>query len=160
MKKIFIIFIFLFSVNAYALYTQNISNACGIIQPKLRAAFEPNEHICQSGYFLPANTDGCRPCPIDHVCGGGTFKFNERQSQGIIYKTLTRNATNACASNISHKFVATFEPVTVLLHYDNGDGTSQNDTCVYDNLITLPTAPTRTGYTFSGWKLQPQNNKE
>ena len=28
------------------------------------------------------------------------------------------------------------------------------NTCTYDGIITLPTEPTKTGYTFSGWKLR------
>ena len=150
----------LFSINAFALYTQNIPNACGMVQySRISAFFKPNTYTCSNGYFLPANTDGCQPCPIDHICNGGTFTFNELQSQGIVYKTLTRNATKACASNINHVLVALFEPNTVTLNYDNGDGTTTTGTCTYDNLITLPeTTPTKPGYTFTGWKVQRPNN--
>ena len=51
-------------------------------------------------------------------------------------------------------FYPIFEPNTVLLNYDNGDGTSQNDTCTYDGIITnVPTAPFKAGYTFIGWAV-------
>ncbi len=30
----------------------------------------------------------------------------------------------------------------------------QMNTCTYDGTITLPTEPTKTGYTFAGWKLR------
>ena len=152
MKKLYIIFIVLFTTDAFALYNTNIPNACGTY-PKIRAVFIPNEHTCQSGYFLPANVDGCRPCPTDHVCSGGTFAFNEHQSQGIKYKTLTRNSANSCASNISHKLVAKFTPNTVTLNFDDDNGNTTSGSCTYDGLVNLPPTPTREGYDFVGWKL-------
>jgi len=36
---------------------------------------------------------------------------------------------------------------------DNG-GTGGGGTCSYDSAITLPTNPTKTGYTFKGWKVK------
>ena len=48
------------------------------------ALFEPNQHICAPGYYMPANMDGCRLCPADSYCVGGTYTFNETLTQGIV----------------------------------------------------------------------------
>jgi len=48
------------------------------------ALFEPNQHNCAQGSYLPANTDGCRLCPADSYCVGGTYTFNETLTQGIV----------------------------------------------------------------------------
>lgn len=45
--------------------------------------FEPNEHTCPVGQYMPANTDGCVACPADSYCAGGTYTFNETVTQGI-----------------------------------------------------------------------------
>ena len=154
MKKIFVcFFIILFTSNAFALYTSNIPNACGVVHNNLIARFQINTYTCNVGYFLPADTEGCVPCPTDHVCSGGTFEFNPTQSQGIVYKRLTQTATDSCASNITHKMVANFQPNTVTLNYDNNNGTTQTGTCTYDGTITLPDSPSKPGYTFVGWIL-------
>nr|MBQ0091132.1 hypothetical protein [Candidatus Enterousia merdequi] len=148
---------FLLSQNAFALYTQDIPNACGVIhfQSKIFAHFERNEHTCSSGYFLPANTDGCRPCPEDHICNGGTFKFNKRQSQGIRYKTLTRNSENSCASNISHHLVGIFKPNTINIRFIDNNEVLTTTTCTYDGAIKIPDiTPNKKGYQFTGWKIK------
>ena len=43
---------------------------------KYWAIYEINEYHCDVGYFLPANTLGCRPCPNGFTCPGGTFEFD------------------------------------------------------------------------------------
>ena len=43
----------------------------------------PNEYTCEPGYYLPANVDGCRQCPKNNKCVGGTYSFNETENQGI-----------------------------------------------------------------------------
>ena len=154
MKRLYIIFVVLFSTNVFAVYNDDIPNACGTTpNNKFIAIFQINTYTCASGYFLPANTDGCRPCPSDHTCNGGTFEFNPTKSQGIIYNQLTQDSDDSCAVNISHKMVAKFQPNTVTLNYDNNNGTTQTGTCTYDGTITLPDNPSKPGYTFVGWIL-------
>ena len=58
---------------------------------QMNAVFEPNEHTCAPGYYMPANTDGCVICPANSYCYGGTYTFNEDLTQGII----------ACADGLS-----------------------------------------------------------
>jgi hypothetical protein len=48
------------------------------------ASFEPNQHTCTPGYYMPANYDGCVICPVDSYCVGGTYTFNETVPQGIV----------------------------------------------------------------------------
>ena len=47
------------------------------------AQFTPNQHTCATGYYMPANYDGCQLCPTNNYCGGGTYTFNENLAQGI-----------------------------------------------------------------------------
>ena len=47
------------------------------------AIYEPNQHTCATGYYMPANYDGCAPCPADSYCPGGHYTFNETTPQGI-----------------------------------------------------------------------------
>ena len=56
---------------------------------------------------------------------------------------------------------ANFTPEVITLRWYNNNtlldvtSTSSN-TCTYDNAISLPTNPTKTGYTFKGWKIKPE----
>ena len=155
MKKLFIIFITLFSINAFAYYTEDLENQCGVINNHFFAVFEVISYTCDAGYFLPADTLGCRPCPTGYTCNGGTFEYNAVQSQGATKTTalLTNDLTNACASNGLHELFAVFEPVSVNLTWNDGVGNTSSTTCTYDGTIALPETPTRPGYVFTGWKV-------
>ena len=54
------------------------------------ALFEPIVYTCSAGFYLPAGNDwiddseGCRPCLNDNYCAGGTYTFNETETQGIL----------------------------------------------------------------------------
>ena len=62
----------------------NLNNLCSTNFPhELSAVMTPNEHNCAPGYYLPANVDGCRQCPKNNKCVGGTYSFNETTDQGI-----------------------------------------------------------------------------
>lgn len=128
----------------------------------LRPVFLPHQHTCDAGYFLPANTDGCRPCPSGYTCNGGTFPFNETMAQGIIVKpTITQNTNNACATNLvfsDANFIANLKPIfvpneTITVNFTNGE-TTETITCTYDTEFALPEPPTRVGYVFTGWKVK------
>ena len=43
---------------------------------------------------------------------------------------------------------------TININWYNGDNVVSTNTCTYDGTITLPTEPTKTGYTFAGWRLR------
>ena len=55
----------------------------------LSVTFEPINYGCPAGYYLPAGMnwvndyEGCRKCPLNHYCGGGTYTYNETTTQGI-----------------------------------------------------------------------------
>ena len=64
-----------------------ITDAIGSCSPAFTqnygAIFEPITYTCLPGYYLPANVDSCTICPADNYCPGGTYTFNETQTQGI-----------------------------------------------------------------------------
>ncbi len=72
------------------LITKDITNGCRTDFTKslnntanISPVFTPNVHTCLPGYYLPANIDECTKCLNDHYCPGGTYTFNETESQGI-----------------------------------------------------------------------------
>lgn len=64
--------------------TTVVNGACaGNFPNRMNAVYEPNQHTCGAGYYMPANYDGCQQCPANSYCGGGTYAFNETTAQGI-----------------------------------------------------------------------------
>ena len=111
MKKLLGFLSVLFYANiTFAYVTENVTGGCtehpnGI----LRAVFTPNEHNCVPGYYLPANYDGCVACPSGATCGGGTFKFNATEPQGVIHAApITQNQSNLCSERYE-KLTARFQ---------------------------------------------------
>ena len=100
----------LYSCNAFAYYTETIPNQCGIVSHNMDAIWTANEHTCNAGQFLPANTDNCVTCPTGATCAGGTFAFNETESQGINIGTVTNDFTKMCADNVPNAWIAVFMP--------------------------------------------------
>ena len=119
------------------------------------ALYEINTYNCSAGQYLPANTDGCVACPVGFTCAGGTFTFNENEYQGAVLNTVGTSAmNNVCADNFPVDLYAVYEPNTVTLTFNDGNGTTTSGTCTYDGLINVPETPTRAGYEFKGWKVQ------
>ena len=73
------------------------------------AEYEINTYTCESGYFLPANTMGCQPCPTGFTCNGGTFEFNPDIYQGAELNAITTTTANACAVNFPTDLFAIYE---------------------------------------------------
>ena len=78
------------SINLNLLNQSNIVGGCvsSLLYPagedsNMRALFEPKTYDCDAGYYLPANTDGCTICGENSYCMGGTYTFNETETQGI-----------------------------------------------------------------------------
>ena len=70
-------------------FTENITttmnNVCAANFPTdISAIYKPNKHDCATGFYMPANTDGCIECPENNYCAGGTYTFNETVTQGIL----------------------------------------------------------------------------
>lgn len=164
----------MFTMPAVALINENITDGCddSIIRPNNRhseitAIFAANEYTCANGYFLPANGIACDPCPNGFTCTGGTYTFNEFLSQGISGNpTIQQNVQHLCSANMNQAYsinhvvlVAQFEPNTVNLEFDDGNGNITSTTCEYGDTITIPdTVPTRPGYNFTGWKVRENNH--
>lgn len=70
------------------------------------------------------------------------------------------SATHAAASTYTWALTkditctAVFNPNIIDIDWDPANGESViSNTCIYDDSITLPTPPEKTGYTFNGWKV-------
>ncbi len=76
------------------------------------AAYNPYTYDCATGYYLPANTLGCKPCPSGFNCPGGTFQFNPDMFQGLYFTENITTATmnNVCAANFPTDILAIYKP--------------------------------------------------
>lgn len=75
------------------------------------AVYELSEYTCASGYYLPANTDGCVACPSGAVCNGGTFTFDANNYQGLVLNSIPNSGVNnMCADNFPAIWLAMYEP--------------------------------------------------
>lgn len=175
MKKIFFIFALFLSLDAFGVVNNDVVDGCG--EPnlyvedgyaKMIAVFDTVSYTCANGYFLPANSEECVPCPSGFNCVGGNFGFNETFAQGIEGNPIvTQNTSNICSDNVLQVMdnnhvgmIAVFGPATINLNFDDGNGNTTTTTCTYGDTITIPeTVPTRPGYTFAGWVVR-QNDGE
>ena len=159
MKYLFLFLSLFLLTPAFAAYTENVQDSCVPFFQEMVAVFHPIEYTCDFGYFLPANVTGCRPCPKNYKCPGGTFKFNENQPQGAVFNSdniITENISNGCLLTMPNKMYANFEPNVINITYDYKDesGTKIQSSCIYGELIELPAVPSRQGYVFGGWKVK------
>lgn len=46
--------------------------------------FELSTYVCNPGYYLPADAEGCELCPNNNYCSGGAFQYNATTPQGIM----------------------------------------------------------------------------
>ena len=61
---------------------------------------------------------------------------------------------NLRATSGTVTFTATWTANTITLNWDENSGDAiSNGSCTYNSDLVLPPAPTRSGYTFTGWKL-------
>jgi hypothetical protein len=120
MKKLFLIFLII-PISAFAddLLVSDVQNGCSGSNKDiyLYATFALNQYQCNSGYYLPANTDHCVVCPSVYDCNGGIFTFNEEYDQGNKFKIqVSENITNGCKTNFLRainkvsNITATFAP--------------------------------------------------
>jgi hypothetical protein len=76
---------------------------------------------------------------------------------------ISGGTTAPCDNDTLSKYTGTanveinWEPNTINLNWYNGDEkltvANNSQSCVYDGTLTVPTQPTKPGYTFNGWKV-------
>ena len=144
--------------------TQNTSCNFSTNPKNLRARFRANQHTCSAGYYMPANYDGCAPCPSGHTCAGGTFTFNKTKNQGIVYRIpIITTVSHGCTEDLlvpvngTASLHAKFTPNTISINWAGASGTFTTTNCTYDGEIATPTnTPTKRGHIFNGWKFITQ----
>ena len=119
-----------------------INNICAVnFPPDLYSVYEPNEHNCAPGYYLPANVDACTICSQNNYCLGGTYTFNETENQGIepcADCTFSPGGTSYCYEHILHIdndviYLKSTKTTTPSLNVGMDDGV------FYANMTTTPT---------------------
>ena len=82
--------------NAFGYVSENIANGC-VGTMNANAIFQVNTYECENGFYLPANAESCEACPNLYTCPGGSFTFNEENSQGLMADGLISNdVENGC----------------------------------------------------------------
>ena len=87
------------------------------------------------------------------MCGGVAFSDI---SAGV--STANCDASDIGATSTNTRLRADWTPNTIDLTWYTSTGVNVSGTnmCTYDNAITVPTNPTKTGYTFGGWRARTQ----
>ena len=107
MNKLFASLLFVFITQIA--FADNVT--CDVSYKEYYAIYEISKYDCAPGYFLPANTLGCKPCPNGFLCPGGTFEFNLDEYQGLyITDNIATTMNNVCAVNFTPSLVAIYKP--------------------------------------------------
>ena len=150
MKKLFFLSLMFVSVPGWAYMMNDVPNMCVFGAFDAVAVFERNTYTCNAGYYLPANTDGCRVCPNGAVCSGGTFEFNETVPQGIKHTApFTQTQANLCSAQYDF-FVPVFEEIT--------SATCASGQYLPKNTLTCASCPN--GYTCGGGTYNLDENND
>jgi len=78
-------------------------------------------------------------------------------ASGVSPTATTADCDNATLSTYSGttNLQANWEPNTIDITWYNGNDVFATNSCVYDDILTLPSGtPTKTGYTFDGWRVK------
>ena len=90
---------------------------------------------CASGYYDLATDSNTFGAPTNETCSNP-------------YSTIS--GTTRCDHNPGDTCVTIATP-TIDVTYYNGNNQLETSTCYYGDVMTLPTPPTRPGYTFNRW---------
>ncbi|MFQ6777975.1 MAG: InlB B-repeat-containing protein, partial [Alphaproteobacteria bacterium] len=96
------------------------------------------QSLSSSWVFLSATNDCAYYCAF--ACAD--FLQNDAGFRPALLESASTSEPAACVANT----------INVTWNPENGLEPTTNQ-CTYDGAITLPTAPEKTGYTFTGWKL-------
>ena len=78
-------------------------------------------------------------------------------ASGVSPTATSADCDNATLSTYSGttNLQANWEPNTIDITWYNGNDVFATNSCVYDDILTLPSGtPTKTGYTFDGWRVR------
>jgi len=154
----------LFMFLSFATITQSVfaDMTCDTDISDYLAVYEINSYTCNAGYFLPANTDGCEPCPNGATCTGGTFDFDPDNFQGLSFSSVSDSTTNnVCASNFPTDLYAVYEPNVITIDWQGAELAdvlaNHAETCTYGGDVRTPVKAIHIpGMTFVGWVVAPQ----
>ena len=124
------------------------------------------EFTFASDYTLPNNAGTCQykgwsfdgwKCNHDLGNGGAVANYTSTNSNGSAFASGATGTYNVIG-NVECK--AKWKANNIGLSWNIGANATPGSTpggtsCDYDGAITIPAAPTRTGYTFAGWTVQP-----
>ena len=106
--------------------------------------------------FLQERTKGVRTMQTKKLVVGILTTILSLPAFAEITNNATCNTTNLGQSNNNStaNVEANWNANTININWYNGDTRVAQNTCTYDGQITLPTEPTKPGYTFAGWRLK------
>lgn len=115
---------------------------------------------CPSNYNNPEPNDGGDPRESYCCIGNMTYDATTDMCVPVAGTGLTNGATcdsgnlGKSENGSTAKTEAIWNANTININWYNGDTRVAQNTCTYDGQITLPTEPSKPGYTFSGWRLR------
>lgn len=112
--------------------------------------------LCSNGYLSDETCIGyqsgdCISGYYDLEIDEGTITELSQDKCASSYSTFS--GTTRCDRNPGETCVDLPTPI-VSLSWDDDNGTTSSSTCFYQEGISLPTIPTKTGYTFAGWQVE------
>ena len=156
-----------------------IVSTLGVILSLPALGIVPIQTNCDVGYY-PDYSGECQPCPSNYnntepndagdprevYCCVGDMTYDEAtnmcvpiaqsESNTALTNGDTCNSDNlgTAANGSTAQTEAIWNANTININWYNGDTRVAQTTCTYDDSITLPTEPTKVGYTFNGWRLK------
>ena len=136
------------------------SNVGKICSQELQDGFcEAQELLCPAGYYCPGDYQQVQ-CPEGKTSQAGATSEEDCYYIDSVLMTMesidTVNEETLKTSDdaVEVQTTAIFEPNTININWLDADGnTFESTTCEYDGSVTVPTtAPTKKGYTFTGWQ--------
>ena len=129
---------------------------------------------CPEGTYIDGGV--CKLCPSNYNNHFENFSYEFTAIESCCIGELTYDAnTDMCVSvaqgltnsstcdtenlgtstdGSTASVEAVWDANTININWYNGDTRVAQTTCTYDGQISLPTEPTKPGYTFSGWRLK------